>query len=162
MIAISGINNITYLEHSNYRGETKVTAGANVSFADFLKDAQASKRICSADQKHSANPRNPYFAQAQDGMLSYAGLTFFCNEKNNALELGDVSNPKDVISIGLSNGGSIHVNKHDIADLLKCSGLFSAEDMDRIMAAYEKQKIAEQREKKIEDEMEDALVDRAS
>ncbi len=52
--------------------------------------------------------------------------------------------------------------ENDIADLLKCSGLFSAEDMDRIMAAYEKQKIAEQREKKIEDEMEDALVDRAS
>ena len=77
----------------------------------------------------------PYGYLAKNGVINYEGVTFVCDELRNAICLGDMSNPDEVLNIPLAEGGSLKVNRDNIGDLAKAIGMFSPEDVRRIMQA---------------------------
>lgn len=77
----------------------------------------------------------PYGYLAKDGVITYKGVTFVCDEKTNSICLGDMSNEKNVLNIPLSGGGCLRVNRDNIGDLSKAIGMFSPEDVNRILRA---------------------------
>lgn len=80
-------------------------------------------------------PKVPYGYLAKDGMITYNGVAFICDEKTNSICLGDVSDPKKTINIPLSGGGHLKVNRGEIGQLSKAIGMFSPEDVNRILRA---------------------------
>lgn len=78
----------------------------------------------------------PYGYLAKDGIIEYNGVCFVCDEETNSICLGDVdSDPKKVINVPLSGGGHLKVNRDNLGDLAKAVGMFSPEDLNRIMRA---------------------------
>ena len=72
---------------------------------------------------------------AQDGVITYNGVTFVCDERTNSICLGDMSDKSKVLNIALSGGGCLKVNRDNIGDLSACVGMFSPEDLNLIMRA---------------------------
>ena len=77
----------------------------------------------------------PYGYLAKDGVITYNGVTFVCDYDKNAICLGDMSDRSKVLSIPLSKGGSLMVNRDNIGELSKAIGMFSPEDVNRILRA---------------------------
>lgn len=77
----------------------------------------------------------PYSYLAKDGVVEYNGVAFVCDYERNALCLGDVSNPKNILNIPLPSGGCLKVNKDNIGDLQRAVGMFSPEDLNAIVRA---------------------------
>ena len=95
----------------------------------------------------------PYSNLAKDGVIEYNGVTFCCDYKHNAITLGDVvSNPKKVLTIGLSGGGVLKVNVDNLDDLSRASGMFSPADLNAIMRAIQTYKHCTSKLNEIEDE----------
>ena len=81
------------------------------------------------------NSNVPYGEFAQDGVITYNGVTFVCDERTNSICLGDMSDKSKVLNIALSDGGCLKVNRDNIGDLSACVGMFSPEDLNLIMRA---------------------------
>lgn len=95
----------------------------------------------------------PYSYLADDsGMIEYKGVIFFCDDEYNTISLGDVSNPKDVITVPLSGGGCLKVNRDNIDDLAKAIDMFCPEDINRILRALSKDAKAQKALQEIEEE----------
>lgn len=77
----------------------------------------------------------PYSELAEDGIVSYNGVNFQCDYERNALCLGDTSDSNQCLTIPLSAGGSLIVNRNNIGDLGSALGMFSPEDVNRILRA---------------------------
>ena len=78
----------------------------------------------------------PYHYLADEsGNITYKGVTFFCDDQNQALCLGDMSDKKNVLKIPLSEGGSLLVNRNSLNELSRAISMFSAEDVGIIMRA---------------------------
>lgn len=77
----------------------------------------------------------PYGYLAKDGMITYNGVTFVCDEKTNSICLGDMTDKKNVLNIPLSGGGHLKVHRDNLGDLSKAIGMFSPEDVNRILRA---------------------------
>ena len=86
-------------------------------------------------QISSGCPNVPYGFLAKDGVIEYNGVLFVCYERENAICLGDMTNPDDVIRIPLSEGGCLKVNRNCIGQLSKAITMFSPEDIKRILQA---------------------------
>lgn len=100
-----------------------------------------------------------YFALAdKNGIISYNGGIFVCDYQNNAICLGDMSNSKNVLTIPLSAGGCLMVNRNSIGALGRLIGMFSAEDQGRIMRAIAEDAQLQRNEKAIDD-MENDIAD---
>ena len=80
-------------------------------------------------------PKVPYGYMAKDGVISYNGVEFICDEKTNSICLGDMTDQKQVINIPLSGGGHLKVNRANIGQLSKAIGMFSPEDVNLILRA---------------------------
>lgn len=93
----------------------------------------------------------PYAHLARDGIIEYNGVVFVCDEKTNSICLGDMTNPKDVITVALSGGGHLKVNRSNIGDLSKAVGMFSPEDLNLIMRAIAQDTKIQSMEKEIDD-----------
>lgn len=93
----------------------------------------------------------PYGYLARDGIIEYNGVVFVCDPKTNSICLGDVSDPKQVIKVSLSGGGHLKVNRKNIGQLSKAAGMFSPEDLNRIMRAIAQDTRIQSMEKEIED-----------
>ena len=94
----------------------------------------------------------PYYYLAEDGVITYNGVTFVCDERSHAICLGDMTNPDEVITIPLSEGGSLKVNRKNIDELSKAITMFSPEDIKRIMQAIALDAKVQQMENEIEDD----------
>ncbi|MBD5535549.1 MAG: hypothetical protein HDQ99_07845 [Lachnospiraceae bacterium] len=110
--------------------------------ADYVKNnrredagAAAFKDMLLTTMGKDPNKKAPYSHLAKDGVIEYNGVTFVCDYKHNALCLGDVSNPKNVIYVALADGGTLQVNRDNVDDLSKAIGMFSPEDVNRILRA---------------------------
>lgn len=80
--------------------------------------------------------RAPYsYLKDETGNITYNGVTFICDDKKRQICLGDMSNPKNVLTIPLSGGGSLRVNRDNLSELSKAIDMFSAEDVGRILRA---------------------------
>ena len=100
--------------------------------------AAAFKDMLLANMGKDPKKKAPYSHLAKDGVIEYNGVVFVCDYKHNALCLGDVSNPKDVIYVALSGGGTLQVNRDNLDDLAKAIGMFSPEDVNLILRAISK------------------------
>lgn len=78
----------------------------------------------------------PYAWLADDsGCITYNGVTFVCDNDTRSINLGDVSDRSKILSIPLAGGGTLNVNRDNIDDLARAIGMFSPEDVKRIMNA---------------------------
>ena len=93
----------------------------------------------------------PYDYLAKDGIINYKGVVFVCDEKNNCLCLGDVSDKKNVLTISLSGGGCLKVNRDNLGDLADAIDMFSPEDINLIMRAIAQDNKARSMQKEMED-----------
>lgn len=77
----------------------------------------------------------PYEHLAKDGMIEYNGVVFVCDETTNSICLGDVSDKENTLVIPLENGGCLKVNRDNLDELQNAIGMFSPEDINRILRA---------------------------
>lgn len=94
----------------------------------------------------------PYGYMAKDGVISYNGVEFVCDEEKNAICLGDMSDKSRVLTIPLSGGGSLMVNRDNIGDLSKAISMFSPEDINRILRAIADDNKAQEAQNTIEED----------
>ena len=93
----------------------------------------------------------PYGYLARDGVITYNGIQFTCDEKTNSICLGDVSDKKQVINIPLSGGGHLKVNRANLGQLSKAIGMFSPEDVNLILRAIHLDTKVQSVQKEVED-----------
>lgn len=93
----------------------------------------------------------PYGEMAEDGVIEYNGVVFVCDYEHNRLTLGDTTNKEDCINIPLSGGGSLLVNRDNIDDLSRAIGMFSPEDVKRILEALARDNKIQQMKKELDD-----------
>lgn len=105
------------------------------SFQDSLKAATDTEAKIRSKEVPVSDRRVPYSQLAKNGLIDYKGVVFVCDYEKNTLCLGDMTNPGQVLSIPLSGGGVLKVNRDNIDDLAKAIGMFSPEDVNLIMRA---------------------------
>ena len=136
--------------------------------AELQKEKAEAKRIyeaVSAGKKptleiSNKNSNVPYGELAQDGVITYNGVTFVCDERTNSICLGDMSDKSKVLNIALSGGGCLKVNRDNIGDLSACVGMFSPEDLNLIMRAIAQDTKAQEMQLEKEDMEGNPLRDR--
>lgn len=105
------------------------------------KQFMLKERQTKLDMKEILNARAgsmlnvPYGYLAKNSVIEYEGVIFVCDERRNAICLGDMTDEKNVINIPLSEGGCLKVNRDNLDDLAKAISMFSPEDIKRIMEA---------------------------
>lgn len=103
------------------------------------------------EQELLTNNKNEYFALGDGSSIVYNGVCFMCNEQDNSICLGDMSDPSKVITIPLSGGGTLKVNRGNISDLGRAIGMFSPEDIGNILRAIEQDRKVQETKMEIED-----------
>ncbi|MCI9136153.1 MAG: hypothetical protein HFH48_01085 [Lachnospiraceae bacterium] len=94
----------------------------------------------------------PYSILAdENGMIDYNGVIFQCDYEKNCICLGDVSNPNNCLSIPLERGGYLMVNRDSIGALGDAIGMFSPEDINRILRAISQDTRLRQVKQEIDD-----------
>ncbi len=102
----------------------------------------------------------PYGYLAKNGVIEYNGVTFVCDKEHKAIHLGDTSDKNKCITIPLSKGGCLIVNRDNLGDLARAIGMFSPEDVNLIMRAIaEDAKIQQMKQEIDEDESGIKLVE---
>lgn len=97
----------------------------------------------------------PYGYMAKDGEIEYNGVTFVCDSLTHSICLGDVGDKENTLTIPLEGGGCLKVNRNNLDELQKAIGMFSPEDVNRILRAITKDNKAKQMEQELEDEKSD-------
>ena len=99
----------------------------------------------------------PYsYLADESGMIECNGVVFVCDNEHQALCLGDMTDEKNVLTIPLSEGGCLKVNRNNIGDLSRAISMFSPEDVNRILSAIEQDKVCTRRMFEI-DEMKNSI-----
>lgn len=93
----------------------------------------------------------PYGYLAKDGIINYEGVIFVCDEIHNAICLGDMTNPDNVLNIPLEEGGCLKVNRDNIGELAKAISMFSPADIRRIMEAIATDAKCEQMQQELDE-----------
>ncbi|MDE6661897.1 MAG: hypothetical protein K2K46_01010 [Lachnospiraceae bacterium] len=102
----------------------------------------------------------PYGYLAKNGVIEYNGVTFVCDKEHKAIHLGDTSDKNKCITIPLSKGGCLIVNRDSLGGLARAIGMFSPEDVNLIMRAIaEDAKIQQMKQQIDEDESGIKLVE---
>lgn len=102
-------------------------------------------------ERLSGEKKAPYSHLAKNGIIEYEGVVFVCDTQRNRLCLGNVDNLKECICVGLSEGGSLVVNRANLDDLARAINMFSPEDINRILRAIAADRKAREVLLKIED-----------
>ncbi len=120
--------------------ETDFRAAGRYARKDWMQneDVAVFKKELLSAMGRDQDKKAPYSHLAKDGIIDYNGVIFVCDYEHNTLCLGDVSNPKNVIYVPLANGGTLQVNRDNIGDLSRAIGMFSPEDVNRILRAISK------------------------
>lgn len=95
----------------------------------------------------------PYGHLAKDGIISHNGVTIVCDYKEKSLNIGNTADRKNTLSIPLSGGGVLNVNRDNFGDLAKCMDLFSPEDRERILRAIQTDIHITQKKNEMDDEI---------
>lgn len=113
-------------------------------------------------RKTAIPPKNqgaPYsYLANEDGVVEYNGTVFTLDHERKWLCLGNIdpNHMEQVIRVPLSEGGCLMVNRNNIDDLAKAIGMFSPEDINRILRAIKLDGKIQQMKHEIE-EMEDGI-----
>ena len=144
------------------RGEETKETGAAGAVGDETacrRQRSEASKIYEAAVAGKENPINslrsaskvPYGYLAKDGVITYNGVTFVCDERTNSICLGNMEDKSQVITVTLSGGGHLKVNRSNIGDLAKAAGMFSPEDLNLIMRAIAQDTKIQSVEKEIDD-----------
>lgn len=151
IMAITGIGyGRTFVYETQKRvneGVLQSASDAENRFAENLEAAEENDKALAPvtrgvrlNRRIEGKDKVPYGEMAEDGVIEYNGVVFVCDYDHNRLTLGDTSNEKDCINIPLSGGGSLLVNRNNIDALSKAIGMFSPEDVNRILRALAQDK----------------------
>ena len=162
IMAITGIGyGRTFVYETQKRvneGVLQSASDAENRFAENLEAAEENDKALAPvtrgvrlNRRIEGKDKVPYGEMAEDGVIEYNGVVFVCDYDHNRLTLGDTSNEKDCINIPLSGGGSLLVNRNNIAALSKAIGMFSPEDVNRILRALAQDKKIREMEKELDD-----------
>lgn len=113
---------------------------------EVVKGNRLYEHLTGEDQKA------PYYWLSNDGIINYKGVQFICDVEHNQLHLGDTSDKKNCLTIPLSKGGSLVVNRDNFDMLARAISMFSPEDVNLIMRAISEDAKARQMLEEIEDE----------
>ncbi len=102
----------------------------------------------------------PYFYLAKDGLIEYNGVVFVCDEEHKAICLGDMTKAENVITIPLTEGGCLKVNRNNLSELSQAISMFSPSDIRRILVAIQQDAKCEQMKLQL-DEDSDSIGDAA-
>lgn len=95
----------------------------------------------------------PYSYMAdENGVIEYKGVVFQCDYETGALCLGDMSKESKVLTIPLSEGGCLKVNRDNIGQLASAIGMFSPEDVNRILRAIAQDARVRQAEQELDED----------
>ena len=122
-----------------------------LEISDFAKGSTFKYSSLIAKMNGTYQKSFPYENLAKDGVISYNGVEFVCDAQNNAICLGDVSDKANVLTIPLSGGGNLLVNRDNIDQLSDAISMFSPEDINRIMRAIADDKKAQEAQETIEE-----------
>lgn len=162
IMAITGIGyGRTFVYETQKRvneGVLQSASDAENRFAENLEAAEENDKVLAPvtrgvrlNRRIEGKDKVPYGEMAEDGVIEYNGVVFVCDYDHNRLTLGDTSNEKDCINIPLSGGGSLLVNRNNIDALSKAIGMFSPEDVNRILRALAQDKKIREMEKELDD-----------
>lgn len=151
-----GTGNLT-LKDTNKSDNTKLDFSE--ALAEALKSGNSvgkpsikdNYELLTKDRKTSKVPYS-YLAD-EKGVIQYNGVVFQCDEKSNSLCLGDMSKKDNILTIYLSDGGTLKVNRDSISSLSKAIGMFSPEDVKRILIAISTDAKLKGKLKEMEDEV---------
>ena len=128
-------------------GTLQSASDAENRFAENLEAAEENDKALAPvtrgvrlNRRIEGKDKVPYGEMAENGVIEYEGVVFVCDYDHNRLTLGDTSNEKNCINIPLSGGGSLLVNRNNIDALSKAIGMFSPEDVNRILRALAQDK----------------------
>lgn len=162
IMAITGISyGRTFVYETQKRvngGVLQSTSDAENRFAENLEAAEENDKALAPvtrgvrlNRRIEGKDKVPYGEMAENGVIEYEGVVFVCDYDHNRLTLGDTSNEKNCINIPLSGGGSLLVNRNNIDALSKAIGMFSPEDVNRILRALAQDKKIREMEKELDD-----------
>lgn len=162
IMAITGIGyGRTFVYETQKRvneGVLQSASDAENRFAENLEAAEENDKALAPvtrgvrlNRRIEGKDKVPYGEMAENGVIEYEGVVFVCDYDHNRLTLGDTSNEKDCINIPLSGGGSLLVNRNNIDALSKAIGMFSPEDVNRILRALAQDKKIREMEKELDD-----------
>ena len=127
----NSIISTNFLMNMNAKQGTLRETDNNSSFEDVLFNVTSN--VAKVNNSQYANV--PYGHLAENGVILHKGAVFVCDADNSRLCLGDVSDSSKCISIPLSGGGSLVVNRDNLNQLAKAIDMFTPEDINRIMRA---------------------------
>lgn len=123
--------------------------------ADRVKNGQPADNTEELFGKRENNV--PYGYLANNGVITYRGVVFVCDEEKNRLLLGDCSKPENCINVPLSDGGSLIFNRDNIGDISQAIGMFCPEDISRIMKAIAEDAKSKQIQNEIDEEVNETV-----
>ena len=136
------------------RGAMRELLRDEFGLSDEAIETEMEKYPSSVPKKGEGGPYS-YLAD-ENGVIEYNGVVFTIDKEKNWLCLGNVSNLNEVIRIPLSEGGCLMVNRDSIGALGRAIGMFSPEDINRILRALKMDAKIQEMKKEIE-EMEDGI-----
>lgn len=153
------VANSSFLQQLEDEAEKKRVQVSDEPAQKTLADRGEAAKICEAALKGGGNrissintaPKVPYGYLARDGVITYNGVQFVCDEKTNSICLGDMTDKKQVINIPLSGGGHLKVNRANLGQLSKAIGMFSPEDVNLILRAIHLDTKVQSMQKEVED-----------
>lgn len=104
-------------------------------------------------ERMNGKKKAPYsYLADENGIINYNGVVFVCDDKKQTISLGDTSNPDNCLNIPLENGGCLVVNRDNLGDLSSAIGMFSPEDVNRILRAIAQDAKLQQMQNEIEED----------
>lgn len=136
-------------ENAQAAGEKKAEGGKRSEAAKIYEAAAAGRGNPIGGMRTA--PKVPYGHLAKDGIIEYNGVVFVCDERTNSICLGNMEDKSQVITVTLSDGGHLKVNRKNIGDLSKAVGMFSPEDLNLILRAIAQDTKIQSVKKEIDD-----------
>lgn len=127
-------------------------ASDHKEFLSIMENSDVRRNFFMEKLNGTYKPSYPYEHLAKNGVISYHGVEFVCDAQKNAICLGDMSNPKNVLTIPLEGGGSLMVNRDSLGTLADAISMFSPEDIKRIMRAIADDNKAQEAQEEIEED----------
>ena len=137
-------------EYTKEDGEEKTENGNESEVEETVRTPRGRSFLDSLDNSKKKAPYS-YLAD-ESGMITYKGVTFYCDDERQSLCLGDTSDVDNTLVIPLSGGGCLKVNRANLGDLARAIGMFSPEDQGRIMRAISLDAKVRQTKMQIEEE----------
>lgn len=150
-----GINNTLYqerLDYLNQMSKNSIKTGYTKPGEEHVKASFEKEIVDKLDRRFNSGAPYGFMAEEGSSTIEYNGVTFHCDDLNRQLTLGDVSDPNNTLTIPMSGGGVLKVNRDNLGDLSKAIGMFSPEDVKRILQGIAQDTKAQSAKNEVEEQ----------